>query len=142
MTDKRPKLTYLAGPYTHPNQQVMEDREIQHSRCAAKLIKQNIHVYAPIAETCMIAKHDDIKDTGWEFWRAKDLNQLSRCDEMYIILMDGWRESKGVRGEVKFAIQNNIPIHLVDVDGTYTIEPPTKQLLGMFGVKEVTELND
>lgn len=137
-----PELTYLAGPYTHHDEKVMEDREIQHSRCGALLMAQGIHVYVPIAETCMIAKHDSVKDTGWDFWRAIDLNKLARCDKMMIIDIDGWKESKGVRGEVKYALLNNIPVSIVSVDASFIIEPAIEQLLEMLNVTKATDLND
>lgn len=136
----QPELIYLAGPYSHKDPKVMEHRELMHSKCAALLLSQGIHVYSPIAETVNIAKHDSVKDTGWEFWRATDLNKLSRCDRMYVMNIGGWEESKGVRGEVKYAIKNNIPIEYIDEHATCRML--ATDILEVFGVKDVELLND
>lgn len=136
---KRSHLIYLAGPYSHKDRSIMEDRELKHAQCAVALKKQGLSIYAPIPETTALAKLAGLTGTSWEDWREHDLNLLGRCDEIMVMLIPGWKESLGVRGEVKFALKNNIPITFVSEDGSDKIRT---NVLEMFEVGHVDELND
>jgi hypothetical protein len=140
---KHKKLVYLAGPYSHPDKAVRKNREICHSLCAVALKRQGeIDVYAPIPETTALCELGGLTGTDWNSWRGHDLNLLSRCDEIYVMMIDGYKESLGVRGEVKFALQNDIPVKFIDEDAMILIEYTRLEILDLFGVEEVTELND
>lgn len=43
-----------------------------------------------------------------ETWLKGDLELILRCDALWAI--PGWAESKGAKEEVKFAIENTIPV--------------------------------
>src|ERR1700752_1389041 len=106
-------LIYLAGPLTHSDPIKEEQRAQDHSRYAGKLLQAGYLIYSPIAETWNIGKYAKIGGK-WETWREKDLLLLSKCDRMLILQLEGWNESKGVKGEVKFCLTNNIPISVYD----------------------------
>lgn len=135
-------LYYLAGPYSHKDQAIMDQREIDHAKCAVELKLQGYSIYAPIPETTALTKLGGLVGTSWKDWRDHDLNLLSRCDEIIIILIEGWRESIGVRGEVKFAIQNDIPISYLDPNLYILIGVSNEQVLDELGVDRVENLND
>lgn len=113
MTDN---LIYLASPYSHPDPLVQNEREKVVCQLAFLLINAGYLVYCPIAETAALVRHSQSIDTGWEFWRKKDLLQLDRCDELWIADMDGWTESKGVQGEVRHAMLNSKLVSLLQFD--------------------------
>lgn len=139
---KEKPLYYIAGPYTHKNTNVQDQREIEHSKISAELLKNGYLIYSPIAETIMLAKHGKLIGTDWDTWREKDLKMLERCDELLIINIDGWQQSRGVKGEVKYCFKNNKPVSLLDV-GLMAIFTISKEaLLREFGVKHEDELND
>jgi len=142
MTFNRKTLYYLAGPYTHESKAIMNEREIQHSKCAVALKNQGMAVYAPIPETTSLAKLGGMQETNWESWRDHDLNMLDRCDELLIMNINGWIQSKGVRGEVKFALQKGLPVHIIPEDGSYIMTLTKEALLELFGVSDVEMLND
>lgn len=135
----RKALIYLAGPFSHTEKAIMNEREIQHAKCAIALKQQGLSIYAPITETTALEKLGGLKETSWAYWREHDLNLLSRCDELWVMLLDGYKESLGVKGEVKFAVKNSIPIKFVAIDGSYTL---IKDILKEFDVKTIEELND
>ena len=136
------QLIYLAGPYTHKHKSVMRKREQAHGKAAGDLTKMGIHVYAPIPETCGMVKYGGLNETSWEFWRGKDLNQLSRCDEIWVMDIEGWTKSLGVKGEVKFAVLNNIPVGILNTELMTVFYPDQEELLTKFGVQKLEELND
>lgn len=135
-------LIYLAGPYTHSDPSVMEERGLKHGEWAGKLLREGLLIYCPIAETEGIAKACHMTGTDWNTWREKDLAQLIRCDQMWVLTLDGWDKSLGVKGEVKFCLNNNIPISLIDVNNEIIYQVEKQDLLNTFKVKTVEELND
>lgn len=129
---------YLASPYSHPDPVVRMTRAAQVSQLAFQLMIKGYCVYCPIAETVFIAQFGEHTDTGWDFWRNQDIPKLAVCDKLLVSLIDGWKESKGVRGEVKYALKNNIPIEFLRLNGEIFIT----HVLDMFEVKSIEELND
>lgn len=134
------KVIYLGSPYSHPDPAIRMYRAAIVSRVAFQLMLRKNCVYCPIAETVFIAQFGEHADTGWDFWRNQDLPKLHRCDELWICMIDGWRESKGLRGEVKYALKHNKPVRFVDTNCNLREEHP--DMLFMFGVENVDQLND
>lgn len=40
---------------------------------------------------------------GREWWRIFDSRFIEMCDDLYVIKLDGWKESRGIREEVRLA---------------------------------------
>jgi hypothetical protein len=49
----------------------------------------------------------------WQFWSNFCLTFLDRCDEMHVLMMDGWNVSRGVQEEIQFATEHGIPIKFI-----------------------------
>lgn len=104
---------YLASPYSHKNKSIRYKRFIDITTIAAKLFNEGHILFCPITQSHNLA------DTGmlegsWEFWERVDLAFLAKSEELYVVTMDGWKESVGVGAEIDFAIKNNIPVKYVD----------------------------
>jgi len=54
--------------------------------------------------------------TGWDFWERIDRAYLARCDEVVVLMLDGWRESAGVRAEIALAHDLGKPVRFLGVD--------------------------
>lgn len=134
-------LIYLAGPYSHKTLEFQNLRAAQHCTVAADLRRRGFCVYSPIAETCNISAHTGLGGS-WEDWRGHDLRLLAACTHIWVLTIQGWTESRGVRGEIKFCIQNKIPIALYDMDSGVYFDVEPEAVLGMLGVTNVNELND
>ena len=106
-------LIYLAVPFTHPDKAVMEDRFKRVNAVAAKLMARGDYVFSPISHTYPIALAG-VLPHGWEFWEGYDTAMISRCTFVYVLMLDGWKESKGVTGEIKLAKKYDIPVVFVD----------------------------
>lgn len=100
-------MIYLACPYTHPDPKVREQRFLQVNKTAAKLISLGYGVFSPISQCHPIAQEGELP-TSWEYWKEYDEKILSICSELCILTLDGWRESKGIQGEVKIAREKGI----------------------------------
>jgi hypothetical protein len=49
----------------------------------------------------------------WAFWRGQDYAFLERCDELVVLMLDGWGESVGVQGEIGIAQELGKPIRFL-----------------------------
>lgn len=113
-------MIYIASPYSHKDHSVMDQRYESVAKFAAVCISLGHKVYSPIAHNHPLAKNYALP-RGFDFWLEYDLHILKRCDELYVCKIDGWEESVGVQAEIKFAVENNIPItYFEDLNGPVT----------------------
>ena len=105
-------LIYLASPYSHPDPEVRQQRFETVCFVAANLMREGKHIYSPIAHTHPIALKGDLPK-GWDFWEQFDRKMLAACQELWVVMMDGWRESKGVAAEIQIANEMGIPVKYV-----------------------------
>lgn len=99
------KLIYLASPYSHEKEEIMQYRYDVICQLKADYMnkyKNEYAFYSPISTFHPIAKQHKLP-TDWSFWLAQCVTILSKCDEMWVVRMDGWDKSKGVSEEIKIA---------------------------------------
>jgi len=104
-------MIYLASPYSHPDAAVRQQRFESACRAAAELIRRGHVVFSPIAHSHGIAQHGLPVD--WDFWEAQDRRLLAACDELWVLTLDGWRESRGVQAEIAIARAAGKPVRFV-----------------------------
>lgn len=107
MINKR--LTYLASPYTHPDPQIEEQRFKTVCVAAGILMNQGMFVFSPIAHCHSIANSVNLPKS-YDYWKDYCELTLGQCNELIVLTIDGWEESKGIREEIKFAAKSGIPI--------------------------------
>jgi hypothetical protein len=99
-------LIYVAGPYTAPTAEGVENNVKTAAWVAGLLWKMGHSVICPHANTHLPAKYAHLKP---EQWIAGDLQQLAVCDA--IVMLPGWRQSKGAMQEHAFAVVQKIPVY-------------------------------
>lgn len=97
------KLIYLACPYSSPKSEIREFRYQEVCKVAASLMKQGFLVFSPIAHSHYITLFFGKNAISFDFWREFDLRMLGYCDELWILKLDGWEESVGIKAEIEFA---------------------------------------
>ena len=107
-------MIYLASPYTHPDPAVREARFRAACRQAAEMFRCGIPVFSPIAYSHAIAAHG--LPLEWDFWERFDQAFLKICSEVWVLTLDGWRESRGVQAEIVLARRMGKPVMLVEPD--------------------------
>lgn len=105
-------MIYLASPYTHADPAVREERFRAVCRAAAELMRRGTLVLSPIAHSHPIAGFG--LPTNWEFWERMDREHLKRCDELVVLMMDGWKESRGIQAEIRIARELGKPVRYLD----------------------------
>jgi len=108
------KKIYLACPYSHKDPAARAMRgEIVNIK-AANLMMQGHLVFSPLSHSHSISAHCSVDPCDHDFWLRQDLWILAICDEMHILCLDGWRESKGIKTEIEFAEKLGIDVRMVE----------------------------
>lgn len=97
---------YLASPYSHPDAKVRELRYHTTMSATAWLLMQKKWVYSPIVHCHEMALAYALP-TDAEFWKDYNLAVLSAAAGVYVLMMDGWKESRGVKMELIWAIEQD-----------------------------------
>ena len=105
---------YLCCPYSHESEQVRERRFDAANRAAAGLIEKGYNVFSPISHSHPIAKHIGNNNDS-VFWVDMDLEWMRFAEIVFVLMMDGWDQSDGIKKEVLFATQNDIPVQYLHV---------------------------
>ena len=121
-------MIYLASPYSHPDAAVREMRFRDACRAAAKLMRPGQAVFSPIAHGHCICTHG--LPTDWRFWEPFDRQQLERCDEVIVLMLEDWRESVGVQAEIRIAIEVGKSVRYLDPDWSPTLARVAKEAKG------------
>ena len=103
------KKIYLACPYSDDLSYVRHKRFTAVSRIAAILVKAGLLVYSPISMTHPMATYGNMDGT-WETWEKMDEWMLGLCDELWVLKLDGWAQSIGVKVEVGLAYERGMPV--------------------------------
>lgn len=98
-------MIYLAAPYTHEDPRIVRMRVREVSKAAGHLLNQGLMVYSPLSHGQMIVDHSEGILTTREYWFQHNMWMLARCTEMYVLALDGWRESIGVKQEWDRAVE-------------------------------------
>lgn len=106
-------MIYIGSPYSDPSFLVMDDRAYQAGCFAAYMAKQGHVVYCPIASWHHLAK-EHAMPRDFPFWSKMNLDILSRSEELWVLQLGGWENSRGLAEELKFAEVMHIPTRFFD----------------------------
>lgn len=105
------KKIYLAAPYSSDSELEKHWRFNCVNKKAAELMEKGYQVFSPISHSHPISNYVSTENNmSHDFWLRQDFWILEICNELHILQLDGWIESKGVRAEIKKANELNIPI--------------------------------
>ena len=99
---KYKSFVYLASPYTHPDPEVRKQRFLMVRRITANLLAKGIPVFSPIVYSHPLAVLYGLPPDE-KFWRFFNFKMVEACDCVFVAMIEGWSQSKGVAAEVKLA---------------------------------------
>ena len=99
-------MIYIACPYWHPELKVRDSRRKIAMAYADKLTRSGVLNYSPLTYTERYANNEIPEN----YWIRHGLEMVKACDEMHILCVPGWRDSKGIQGELRAAKENNLKI--------------------------------
>lgn len=110
-------MIYVASPYTDKDPAVRAARYMTVYLWTMHQIKiTGRSLFAPIAYTHPYALEYGMPFDA-EFWYQFNLGFIRNCEEMWVLQMPGWKESKGVQGEILLADELNKPIIYKEIPG-------------------------
>jgi hypothetical protein len=105
------KKVYICSPYSSKDPAVALARVKASEQYQASLIKQGINGYNPISMHYMAL--DNELGTAYEHFININHQMIDWCDEVHVIVSDGWKESQGVQGEIAYCAEIGKPITYV-----------------------------
>jgi hypothetical protein len=109
---KQFNLHYLASPYSHYYTLHAAWRDA--SNLGARLLKCGYRVFSPIAHSHSYCLHGGLDPLDHGFWMAFDDSMMRVSDALMIAMLDGWKQSKGVKIEIEFFEGQGRPIYCVN----------------------------
>ncbi len=88
------------------------------NRYAAHLLSLQKLVFSPLSHGAQL----DSADIPDSVWYELGLRIMEGCDELYLLALEGWEDSEGVRMELDLAWELDIPVYVVNPD-THEVIP-------------------
>jgi nucleoside 2-deoxyribosyltransferase len=107
------KRVYLACPYSHVNAEVKQTRFEAVNKIAAEFMAKGYLIFSPISHTHPIALAGALPG-HWEFWEAYDRTFIEWADELWVLKLEGWNMSKGVKAEIAIAKAAGKPVRYIE----------------------------
>lgn len=101
----RTRVVYLASPYSHNDPAVRQSRYESAVAAAAELMRRHsdVVVISPIVASHPLALRLGGDCNGIETWQELDKRLIALCDELCILTLPGWMESRGISLEEQWA---------------------------------------
>lgn len=104
-------MIYLMSPYSHEEEVIREGRYLAAEIACVAFWRQGIPVYSPIVHWHNAAKRYKLPSDNAP-WKAQNMGVLVRCSRTGILMLDGWKDSIGIRDEVKEIRRLHIGDHI------------------------------
>lgn len=95
-------MIYIASPYTHVRDDVMEARFKLAEACTAFWMRQGLPVFSPIVHCRQISLIYDLP-ADFDYWRRMNMAWIDAAKSMWVLGFPNWNISKGVNGEITHA---------------------------------------
>lgn len=133
------KCVYIASPYTYKGRfKKVLGRFVEWFRFwqiayyhGIIIEKYKVAGYGPILESHLLVAVGKLTRSGlgkssgvWADWREYDLTMISKCEEVWVVMMPDWGKSTGVLAEIRFAKKNGIPVKYFDTKTQELRETP------------------
>jgi hypothetical protein len=117
------RLIYLAGPYSHTEEEVMKERRDGFMKALAFFANstENLCLYSPIVHWSAVAFEYDLRHDA-NFWHQQNFHMIKLSTAMWILPMDGWRKSYGLSQEMEYAESiGRETLFVADADGGFIL---------------------
>ncbi len=107
-------LVYFASPFTHMDPAVRAARNTAIARACGWFMnnRRDIFFFSPITHATPIAAECQLP-YEWQFWAAIDECMISRCEELWVLCILGFKKSTGVNAERAIAERLGLPVRFV-----------------------------
>jgi len=103
---------YVSSPYSDSDPAVREHRYEAACSATAMLLRAGLAAFSPVVHSHPLTRHGLPGD--WEFWQRYDRACLEACTGVAVLMLEGWKESKGVQAEIAMARELGKPVIFID----------------------------
>jgi len=134
------KLIHLTAPYSDESPEVRLYRVVEVAKIASRVSLKGTHVICPMLERHLMTVYGTTQDTGWTARQVETINVLTRCEELWIVVLEGWEKSIGVRAETIAALELKMPIKLINNNLTL-VQPTIRTISLSLGIAGPTDID-
>ncbi len=117
--DKVPRpdsFIYLASPYTIETIWLRCLRYVQAVDATRYILQKGFPVYSPIVHWHEASIHYEIP-MDVTYWSIFNKPFMDACSQMWVLMLDGWNESKGIEEETEYARFLDKPVRFLCISG-------------------------
>ncbi len=107
---------FVAGPYNHSDDKIKEFRFNKITEYCTQLFLNGLSPISPLLIGLNMARFGNLP-TDTETWKVYSETLLKGCDELHVLMLNGWDISIGIKYEIQEATLRNIPIKFIKMDG-------------------------
>lgn len=107
------KKIFVAIPYNGTTEEKEHRLKILSIYCIS-LFKDNQSPISPLLMGLMMVKEGNLP-TDSETWKIYSETLLKGCDELHILMVNGWENSIGIKYEIEEANKLNIKTHYISI---------------------------
>ena len=100
---------YLASPYSDKDQNVVMERVRKTEVAVASYLKAGKIIFSPILHCHELSINCKLPGDA-SFWWKFNRTMLMQAEELWLLTLDGWQQSKGMKKESMLAIHHEIPV--------------------------------
>lgn len=109
---------YLASPYSHLQIEVRNMRVRRVANAVFWFMQRGLYLYSPIVYTDLLCKLNSPDDYTVDSWLDFDKSIIQSMPCFYILVLKGWKKSKGIKIEYDYAKLCSKPIRFVEIKDT------------------------
>lgn len=94
-------MIYISSPFTHSDKEVERKRYEAAMSYQAFLLQNNYFPISPIVSCYPLSLAHSLPTTA-TFWWPYNKQLLLTCNELHVLMIDGWSQSKGVIQEIAY----------------------------------------
>lgn len=113
------RLVYLGSPYHSTEERIRRQRvkKVQEALAYFANNTDNLCIYSPISHWSGVADSHELPH-DFRFWLQQDFHMIRVSTALWILTIDGWKESYGLEQEMEFAESISKPIVYVEETDT------------------------
>lgn len=99
-------MIYLASPYSDNSPEVVKYRVAEAARWTAEAWRRGYTVFCPVLHGQALVDTGIAMPMTHEFWLSHDMRFLAQAEELWVLMLPGWGDSKGVNAELDWWHEN------------------------------------
>lgn len=111
------RLIYLASPFTNPNPSVRQNRRLAAAGVLAYYAKPEaeLSLYSSIVHWGYVEEFYSVPQE-FEYWKNQDFFMINKSHALWVLPLEGWLKSYGVRLEIEYAKDLQRPIFYIQAN--------------------------